>query len=106
LPIENVDYNKLSKDVFVFDWKKSRLACIKTIREFMKSFEMNQFDVSCALCLQFHELLKVCLSFIKNKKIYKEFSNYVYSLSSQFEILFDNYTIFMKSIMDKTIPKF
>ena len=102
-PLEPIDYECLSKAVDVHGYRESKIACIKTIREFMKPFEMNQFDTSCALIMQFSELLKLSITFIRKGGIYKEFNNYMNSLSKQFNLLFENWIQFIDS-MDKKTP--
>ena len=90
----------------MYDYKESKRACIKTIREFMKPFNMNQFDTSCALTMQFSELLKISITFIRDNGLIKEFSKYMNSLSKQFNILMDNFFQFQESMTNKITIKF
>ena len=90
----------------MYDYKESKRACIKAIREFMKPFNMNQFDTSCALTMQFSELLKISITFIRDNILIKEFSKYMNSLSKQFNILMDNFFQFQESMNNKITIKF
>ena len=90
----------------MYEYKESKRACIKTIREFMKPFSMNQFDTSCALTMQFSELLKISITFIRDNDLIKEFLKYMNSLSKQFNMLMDNFFQFQESISNKITIKF
>lgn len=90
----------------MYDYKESKRACIKTIREFMKPFNMNQFDTSCALTMQFSELLKLCFAFMRDKEQVKEFAFFISSLSKQFDLLVENFFQFQESMSNKTTIKF
>lgn len=72
----------------------------------MKPFNMNQFDTSCALTMQFSELLKICLSFMREKGQVKEFISFMNSLSKQFELLLKNFFQFQESMSNKVTIKF
>ena len=101
-----MDYECLSKEVDVYDNKEGKRACIKTIREFMKPFNMNQFDTSCALTMQFSELLSLCFAFMRDKEQIKEFAFFISSLSKQFELLVKNFFQFQESVHNKMTIKF
>jgi len=86
-----LDFNKLSSRVKVYDDKRLRLAYIKAVRKYSKSFKLNQFDTSIEFIIHFKQIIAILMNFLKDKNMLKAFDDYALKLSPQFNILFKNF---------------